>query len=114
MKKSFSTLLFTIVAIVCFCAMNIGCQNQSANVSANKEHAESWVANSLPGYRLVGFNSATLDTDGDGYVTCDITVTRSVGSTIKLIQLSCPTTGNITLQKGEGCKFVQMPFNPDF
>lgn len=113
MKKLFSILLLATVCALSFACM--GCQNQGANVSANKQHAEAWVTGSLPGYEMVGFNSATLDQDGDGYVTVDITVRKPNTTNLKLIQLSCPTAGKfLQIEKGQGCKFSQMPFNPDF
>lgn len=87
-----------------------GCQNQAANVTANRSNAEQWVKSTLPGYELIGFNSATLDSDGDGYITCDISVRKS--EDIRLLQLDCPTTGNpFSFQKGGGCKFKQSPYH---
>ena len=105
--------LFAVAAITFACT---GCQNQSANVVGAKSTAEDWVKNTLPGYELAGFNSATLDGDGDGYVSADITV-RKVGTTapLKLLTLQCPTQGAfLQIQKGQGAKFDSMPFNPDF
>ena len=89
-----------------------GCQNQAENVSANREHAEKWVADMLPGYTLAGFSSATLDSDGDGYVTVDITVQKA--DVLRLIQLDCPTAGEMmptTGQRGQACKFKQTPLD---
>lgn len=80
----------------------VGCQNQTANVVGAQSSAEDWVKGTLPGYELVGFNSVTLDQDGDGYVSADITV-RKIGTTgpIKLLKLQCPTQGQfLQIQKG--------------
>lgn len=110
MKKL--SLLFALVIGVAL----TGCQNQAANVVGAKSTAEDWVKNTLPGYEMAGFNSATIDQDGDGYVSVDITV-RKIGTTspLKLIQLQCPTQGVfLQFQKGQGAKFDSMAFNPNF
>lgn len=114
MKKIFSMLLVLLVATFAFACS--GCQNQVANVVGARSSADDWVKNTLPGYELVGFNSATLDQDGDGYVSADITV-RKIGTTtpLKLLKLQCPTQGQfLQIQKGQGAKFDSMPFNPNF
>jgi hypothetical protein len=90
-----------------------GCQNQAVNVAANREMAQEWVTETLPGYTLAGFSSSTLDTDGDGYISVDITVRK--GDELRLIQLQCATRGEfLKLQKGGGCKYHQMPFDSKF
>lgn len=95
----------------CIVALSlIACQNQTANVSANRENATKWVAETLPGYTLAGFSSATLDVDGDGYVTVDITVEKD--GVLRLLQLACPTAGNMAaLQVGQSCKFESAPLD---
>lgn len=110
-------LKFTLPLIaICLVGLAaLGCQNQEANVTANRVHAETWVKNTLPGYTLVGFNSATLDTDNDGYVSTDITVRKDRTDELRLIQLDCPTASNPgTLQLGDGCKFKSAPFESKF
>ena len=88
----------------------VACQNQVANVSANRDHATKWVDETLPGYTLSGFSSASLDVDGDGYVTVDITVEKD--GVLRLLQLACPTAGNLTtLQVGQSCKFENAPID---
>lgn len=114
MKKTFTLLLVLLVAGVALACS--GCQNQASNVVGARSTAEDWVKNTLPGYELVGFNSATLDGDNDGYVSADITV-RKIGTTtpLKLLKLQCPTQGQfLQIQKGQGAKFDSMPFNPNF
>ena len=111
MRKLLSLLL--VVALMPFALA--GCQNQGANVSANRTNAEVWVQNTLPGYTLAGFSSATLDADNDGYISVDITVKKHGTSELTLLQLDCPTAGKpLTIQKGDGCKFKQMAFTPKF
>jgi hypothetical protein len=91
-----------------------GCQNERINVAVSRATAEQWVKDVLPGYRLVGFSSATLDTDDDGYVTADITVTKD-GKTLRLIQLSAPAHGKmLEWQKGDSAKLHQVPFQSEF
>lgn len=114
MKKTFTLLLVFLVATVALACS--GCQNQATNVVGDRSTAEDWVKNTLPGYELVGFSSATLDQDGDGYVSADITV-RKIGTTtpLKLLKLQCPTQGQfLQIQKRQGAKFDSMPFNPNF
>lgn len=94
----------------------MGCQNQAANVEGSREAAEKWVADMLPGYEMVTFSSATLDSDEDGYVTADITVRKKgTQEPLKMIQLETPTKGIILqLQKGQGAKLKQIPYNNEF
>lgn len=107
-----SKLLIALIAVATV-ALTTGCQNQAANVAANRENAQKWVDETMPGYTLAGFSSATLDTDGDGYVTVDITVKK--GESLRLLQLQCPTRGEfMKIQKGDGCKYHQAPFNNEF
>lgn len=91
-----------------------GCQNQRANVQGSRAAAEKWVSDVLPGYKIVGFSSATLDTDDDGYVTAEITVSNGSGKGY-MIQLECPTQGKLLeLQRGGGAKLRQIPYNNAF
>lgn len=109
------TLCCLVLLFVCFFA--VGCtQNQQMNVSANKEHAKTWVQDTLPGYVLVGFTTATLDTDNDGYVSCDIMVKKESTGEMRLISLNCPTasTDMGQVQIGGGCKYKEMPFDSKF
>lgn len=88
----------------------LGCQNQTENVAANRDNAAQWVADMLPGYELSGFSSASLDSDGDGYVSVDITVRK--GDVLRLLQLQCPTAGRVLdLQVGRACKFDSTPLD---
>lgn len=94
-----------------------GCQNQLANVEGSRDAAERWVAAVLPGYEMVGFSSATLDTDEDGYVTAEVTVRKKgdPNAPLKLVQLQCPTKGILMkLEKGGNAKLAAMPFDNSF
>lgn len=106
-------ILSSIIALLAITAS--GCQNQQANVEGSKESAEAWVKNTLPGYTLTGFSTATLDSDGDGYVQADITVQKNGSTELRLITLYCPTQGGaLAIQKGSGAKFGSMPFESRF
>jgi hypothetical protein len=115
--KSMKKIL-PLIALVVFAFALIGCQNQAVNAAGSRESAEVWVKNTLPGWELVGFSTATLDTDADGYVSTDITVRKEgTNGPLKLLSLQCPTqgvVGSMPWQKGQGAKFHSMPFNPDF
>lgn len=100
-------VMYTRLSVV---LLLVSCQNQGANVAANRTNAEKWVADTLPGYQLSGFSSATLDSDGDGYVTVDITVEKD--GVLRLLQLGCPTAGQMMeLQVGHGCKYEGSPLD---
>ena len=108
--------LLGICATLCLSIIMVtGCQNQTANVVGSRESAEKWVENVLPGYTLAGFNSASLDSDGDGYVTADITAQKKGTNELRLIRLQCPTQGIfLQVQHGSAAKFDSMPFESKF
>ena len=93
-----------------------GCQNQRANVEGSRDTAVTWVAEVLPDYEIVGFSSATLDTDEDGYVSAEISVRKKgTEGPLKLIQLECPTKGILLQwQKGGTAKLKMVPMNNEF
>lgn len=100
-----------ILLLIPFLAL-AGCQNQAANVEGSRALAQKWVEETLPGYKMTSFSSATLDTDDDGYVSCDITVSNDGAKTMHLIQLDCPTMGKpLAVQKGGGAKLKMIPYN---
>ncbi len=90
-------LIFSAIALILITVS--GCQNQEANVEGSRESAEAWVKNTLPGYTLTGFNTATLDTDGDGYVQADITVQKNGTTELRLISLHKRWYAGITKRK---------------
>lgn len=107
--------LFSIIGLVATLGL-AGCQNQRANVEGSRDAAVAWVNEVLPGYEIVGFISATLDTDEDGYVTADITVRKKgTDGPMKVIQLECPTKGILLQwQKGGAAKLKMIPMNNEF
>jgi hypothetical protein len=53
----------------------------------------------------------TLDVDGDGYVSVDMTVQKP-GGPLVLLQLECPTaTVLLASEVGSGCKLGALPFD---
>jgi hypothetical protein len=87
--------LFWMMAFAFVCAA--ACDDKAnRNRAAPEQSAREWL--DKMGYRPMGLACATTDSDGDGYVTCDV----NFGDQKE--QLLCGAPGAFAVEKGHGCE----------
>lgn len=107
MKPIYKALI-TVPFIVYGVSLLAGCQNQTANVTLSEAEARIWCAKMLPDWQIVAVNSASMDTNGDGYVSCDVALKKD--GVTRIIQLDCPEQGDpLQIQKGQNAKYKNSP-----
>lgn len=93
MKKAFTLieLIVVVVIVLIIGALVIGgirgCSGGGGG-QAPEDAMRDYVGSLYPGREIIGVNCVTMDSDGDGYVSCTATIDMDAGPDVKEKQIN--------------------------